>query len=64
MRLHYLYKESKILLRSIPVTVVTLFAVSAICMNLLANKTLVQLDWIAFSYSKNKYITPPPRVTL
>lgn len=42
-----IYKESKILLRSISATVVTLFAVSVICMNLLANKTLVQLDWIA-----------------
>lgn len=40
-------REMKILLRSIPVTVVTLFVVSVICMNLLANKTLVQLDWIA-----------------
>lgn len=39
--------ELKILLRSIPATVVTLFVVSVICMNLLANKTLVQLDWIA-----------------
>ena len=27
--------------------VVTLFVVSVICMNLLANKTLLQLDWIA-----------------
>ena len=35
------------LLRSIPATVVTLFVVSGICMNLLANKTLLQLDWIA-----------------
>lgn len=40
-------KETEILLRSIPVTVVTLFVVSVICMNLLANKTLLQLDWIA-----------------
>ena len=40
-------KELKILLRSIPATVVTLFVVSVICMNLLANKTLLQLDWIA-----------------
>lgn len=40
-------KEFKILLRSIPATVVTLFAVSVICMNLLANKTLLRLDWIA-----------------
>ena len=42
-----LYTETKILLRSIPATVVTLFAVSVVCMNLLANKTLLQLDWIA-----------------
>ena len=42
-----LYKEIKILLRSIPATVVTLFAISVVCMNLLANKTLIQLDWIA-----------------
>ena len=47
MKLKGLYTESKILLRSIPATVVTLFAVSVICMNLLANKTLLQLDWIA-----------------
>ena len=39
--------EFKILLHSIPATVVTLFVVSVICMNLLANKTLLQLDWIA-----------------
>ncbi len=39
--------EYALLLRSIPATVVTLFVVSVICMNLLANKTLVQLDWIA-----------------
>ncbi len=39
--------ELNILLRSIPATVVTLFAVSVICMNLLANKTLIMLDWIA-----------------
>ena len=31
--------ETKILLRSIPAIVVTLFVVSVICMNLLANKT-------------------------
>ena len=47
MKAKNLYTESKILLRSIPATVVTLFAVSVVCMNLLANKTLVQLDWIA-----------------
>ena len=42
-----LYNEIKILLRSIPATVVTLFAISVVSMNLLANKTLLQLDWIA-----------------
>ncbi len=40
-------EEFAILLRCIPATVVTLFVVSVICMNLLANKTLIQLDWIA-----------------
>ena len=40
-------KQNEILLRSIPATVMTLFVVSVVCMNLLANKTLVQLDWIA-----------------
>ena len=41
------YKETRVLLRCIPTTVVTLFVVSVICMNLLANKTLLQLDYIA-----------------
>ena len=40
-------EDMKLLLRSIPATVVTLFVVSVICMNLLANKTLLRLDWIA-----------------
>ena len=40
-------EDLRILLRSIPATVVTLFVVSVICMNLLANKTLLQLPWIA-----------------
>ena len=40
-------KETAILLRCIPATVVSLFVVSVICMNLLANKTLVQTEWIA-----------------
>ena len=40
-------KETSILLRSIPSTVVSLFIVSVICMNLLANKTLIQTSWIA-----------------
>lgn len=41
------HKETSILFRSIPAPIVTLFVVSVICMNLLANKTLLQLDWIA-----------------
>lgn len=40
-------EETAILLRCIPATVVSLFVVSVVCMNLLANKTLLQLDWIA-----------------
>lgn len=40
-------KESRMLLRAIPASIVTLFVVSVITMNLLANKTLLQLDWIA-----------------
>lgn len=40
-------EETSVLLRCIPTSVVTLFVVSVICMNLLANKTLLQLDWIA-----------------
>lgn len=39
--------KTSILLRSIPATVVTLFVVSVICMNLLANKTLVQTEYLA-----------------
>ncbi len=40
-------KETSVLLKSIPTSIVTLFVVSVICMNLLANKTLLQIDWIA-----------------
>ena len=40
-------EETAVLLRCIPATVVSLFVVSVICMNLLANKTLVQTYWIA-----------------
>lgn len=39
--------EMALLLRCIPAVVVTLFVVSVISMNLLANKTLYQNDWIA-----------------
>jgi len=40
-------EETAVLLRCIPATVVTLFVVSVVCMNLLANKTLLQNEWIA-----------------
>ncbi len=40
-------KELSLLMRCVPSSVVTLFVVSVICMNLLANKTLIQLEWIA-----------------
>lgn len=40
-------KEAEKLMMCIPAPVVTLFVVSVICMNLLANKTLLKLDWIA-----------------
>ena len=50
-KLHTRLKKEKeafeVLLKSIPATVVTLFVVSVISMNLLANKTLYQNDWIA-----------------
>jgi len=50
-KIHTLIKKEKealhVLLKSIPATVVTLFVVSVITMNLLANKTLFQNDWIA-----------------
>lgn len=39
--------DYSVLLRSVPSTVVSLFVVSVVMMNLLANKTLLQLDWIA-----------------
>ena len=39
--------ETTLLLRNIPSTVVSLFVVSVICMNLLANKTLIQTTYLA-----------------
>ena len=39
--------DYKILLRSIPASTVTLFIVSVIMMNLLANKELISLPWLA-----------------
>ena len=46
-RMKHEHRETTLLLRNIPATVVSLFVVSVICMNLLANKTLVQTKWIA-----------------
>ena len=40
-------EETELLLRCIPATVVSLFVVSVICMNLLANKTLFQNTYLA-----------------
>lgn len=40
-------EETEVLLRCIPATTVSLFVVSVICMNLLANKTLLQTTYIA-----------------
>lgn len=39
--------ETKALLRSVPGLVTALFCVSVIAMNLLANKSIVNLDWLA-----------------
>ncbi len=39
--------DTKLLFRSIPPVVITLFTVSVIVMNILANKTIYQNDWIA-----------------
>ena len=40
-------EDYKVLLRNIPSANVTLFVVSVIVMNLLANKELVSLPWLA-----------------
>jgi len=45
--LHDEYELTKILLRSIPAPVVALFVISVIAMNILANKTIIQNDWLA-----------------
>ena len=47
LRLRSYAKETKLLLRSIPSAVVALFVISVVAMNLLANKTLVQIDYLA-----------------
>lgn len=39
--------DYSVLMRSIPAIVVCFFIVSVVMMNLLANKTILQLDWIA-----------------
>ena len=42
-----IWGDCKVLLRSIPASTVTLFIVSVIMMNLLANKELISLPWLA-----------------
>ena len=42
-----IWEDYKVLLRSIPASTVTLFIVSVIMMNLLANKELISLPWLA-----------------
>ncbi len=46
-RLQRGFKETVLLLRTIPSVVVALFVISVITMNLLANKTLVQTEYLA-----------------
>ena len=41
------FEETALLLRSVPALAVSLYVVSVVCMNLLANKTIVQTDWKA-----------------
>lgn len=41
------FTETKLLLRSIPSSVVALFVISVVTMNLLANKTIIDLPWLA-----------------
>ena len=49
-------EETVILLRNIPATVVSLFVVSVICMNLLANKTQVGASRADICFlQRNKY---------
>ena len=40
-------KDFKLLLKNVPATILSLFTLSCVMMNLLANKTLVQTSWIA-----------------
>ncbi len=41
------WRETAVLLRSVPAPVAALFTVSVVCMNLLANKTLIQTEYLA-----------------
>lgn len=40
-------KDFKLLIRNVPAVILALFTLSCVMMNLLANKTILQLDWIA-----------------
>ena len=41
------FSKTKLLLRSVPSVLIVMFAVSVVAMNLLANKTIVSLPWLA-----------------
>ena len=42
----------RVVLLSIPVMMGMLFVASVVCINLVANKTLMQLEWIVENYKK------------
>ena len=42
-----LFQETKILLRSLPSLITALFVTAVVAMNLLANKSIVNLEWLA-----------------
>lgn len=46
-KIHHEIEDTKVLMRSVPSTVMVFFCVSVILMNLLANKELLNLGWIA-----------------
>ena len=46
-KLKSLFAETKLLLRNVPSLITALFAVSVVAMNLLANKSIVNLPWLA-----------------
>lgn len=49
-KLHHEIEDTQILMRNVPASTMVLFCVSVIFMNLLANKELLNLGWIALDY--------------